>query len=122
MVERGAGQGKTALLLYSSDHGVAMPTCADQYRTGCGLSSLQVPLLTWSNAALRERFPQLVPQFAKEEREQLVRSNAALADISVAALGFPGVLTAQAGPQGRQLAFHGHDWPVLQKLDACSLQ
>lgn len=122
MVERGAGQGKTALLLYSSDHGVAMPPCADQYRTGSGLSSLQVPLLTWSNAALRERFPQLVPQFAQAEREQLVRSNAALADISVAALGFPGVLTGLAGPQGRQLAFHGHDWPELQKLDACSLQ
>jgi hypothetical protein len=56
------------------------------------------------------------------EREQLERSNAALADISVAALGFPGVLTALAGPQGRQLTFHEHDWPALQKLDACSLQ
>jgi len=121
-VERSAGMQKTALLLYSSDHGVAMPPCADQYRTGSGLSSLQVPLLSWSNAALRARLPQLVPEFAATEREQLSRSNAAVADIAVSALGYPDALTALAGPQGRQLTFHEHDWPALQKLDACSLQ
>lgn len=121
-VERSAGMQKTALLLYSSDHGVAMPPCADHYRTGSGLSSLQVPLLTWSNAVLRTRLPQLVPEFAESERRHLSRSNAAVADISVAALGYPNALTALTGSPGRLLTFKDHDWPALQKLDACSLQ
>lgn len=118
-VAKRAGPEQTALLLYSSDHGVAMPPCADQYRTGSGLSSLEVPLLVWSSPAVRARLPQLLPDFSEAERVQLARSNAAVADISVAALGYPGAL---AGAGNRALTFNGRDWSALQQLDACSLQ
>lgn len=117
-IEQSTTQQQTAMLIYSSDHGVAMPPCADHYRTGSGLSSLQVPLLVWSNLALSA--PKVaLPHFADNEREHLVRSNAEVADIAVAALGFPGALKPS---QSRELSFNGLDWTELQQRDACSLQ
>ena len=117
-IEQSTTQQQTAMLIYSSDHGVAMPPCADHYRTGSGLSSLQVPLLVWSNQALSAQRAAL-PQFADHEREHLVRSNAEVADIAVAALGFPDALKPS---HRRELSFNGLGWTELQQRDACSLQ
>lgn len=122
MLDNAVAGGSTAMMLYSSDHGVAMPPCADQYRTGSGLSSLEVPLLAWGNAALRTQSPQLLPQFSQAQRAWPMLSNATVADFAVAALGYPEALKQIAPPEVRALTFQGRSWAELQNLDACTLQ
>lgn len=121
-LDRSAKSDHTAMLLYSSDHGVAMPPCAEQYRTGSGLSSLQVPLLVWGNPRLRAQAPQLWPAFDEQERQTVQRSNASLAEIAAAAVGYPQSLQLPPNAVAKQLLYQGKSWPELQKLDACSLK
>lgn len=121
-LDRSAGADRTAMLLYSSDHGVAMPPCADQYRTGSGLSSLQVPLLVWGNPRLRAQAPQLWPVFDEQERQTVHRSNASLAEIAAAATGYPQALQLPQDSPAKQLLYQGKSWSELQKLDACNLK
>lgn len=122
LLDQSAADKQGAMLLYSSDHGVAMPPCADQYRTGSGLSSLQVPLLVWSNAALSHTAQSLVPQFSEQEKLVLSRSHATVAEMAAQAVGYSQGLVIPADSPAKSLSYRGRRWEELQQLDACTLR
>lgn len=105
----------TAMLLYTSDHGLVTPPCSDAYTTGSSLSSLQVPLLLWGNAQLRRSAPQLWSTAAAPKPQEVRLSNAEIARMATQTLGYRPAL---APP----LEALGHSWKTLQEMDACNLQ
>lgn len=70
-----------AVLLYASNHGIAMPPCSSDYVHGRSLSALEVPYLACDNAAT-----------------QAVRSNALVAETAVRAVGYGELLRQLSGP------------------------
>lgn len=58
------GQGRRAVLLYLSDHGLNLLDCGGNYTHGSARSAYEVPLLAWSNAAFRAAQPAWAAQLA----------------------------------------------------------
>lgn len=127
LLDATAGSG-TALLLYSSDHGILLPPCTTEYRHGAGLSSFEVPMLVWSNAALRARQGDVLPDFARPVAAAspaptlAEHSNALVAETAVRALGYGGLVDQGYWPSSRSPQLDGRAWGQLRQLHACTLQ
>jgi len=122
-----ANADRSALLLYTSDHGVLLPPCADDYRHGAGLSSLEVPLLVWANAATRTQHPQVLPDFARQpqadgQAEAAEHTNALLAETAMRAVGYGALLAQPDWPSSANPGLDGRPWAELRQRDACTLQ
>lgn len=103
----------TAMLLYSSDHGLVLPPCPGATTTGSSRSSVQVPLLVWNNQRLQDSAPQLASTIDQTTAQPMQFSNAELARLATLAVGG----TPIPSPP---LAIDGKPWSELEKLDACS--
>lgn len=108
---------QSVLMLYTSDHGLVMPPCSDDYRHGRGLSSLEVPYVVWGNDAARSLKPEL---FSHEPNDY--RSNAILAESVIDAVGYGQLLNNHGWPSSSDPSFEGHTWATLRRLDACTLR
>lgn len=124
-----ATQGRRALLLYTSDHGVLFPPCAEDYRHGAGLSSFEVPMLVWSSPTLRTQPPQWLPEFAQTPSSSNTppsatsgHSNALLAELAIQAVGYGDWLQQAGWPSSADPKLNGRTWAQLRQLNACSLQ
>lgn len=103
----------TSMLVYSSDHGLVLPPCPTAIGTGSSRSSVQVPLLVWSSASLRQTSPDFAAHIADVTRDHMQFSNAELARLASHAIG--------ASPiPSPALEVDGTPWKTLEKLDACS--
>lgn len=126
LVER-ANPDRSALLLYTSDHGVTMPPCADGYRSGTALSSYEVPMLVWANPATHARHTQVLPAFAQVPQEDghappAEHSNALLAETAIRAVGYGALLAQPTWPSSANPGLKGVPWQALRQRNACTLQ
>lgn len=115
----------SALLLYTSDHGILFPPCAEDYRHGAGLTSFEVPMLIWTNPALRAQHPSLLPAFAQPEGDGAnlsEHSNALLAELAIRAVGYGDWLLQPGWPSSANPSLNGRPWTQLRQLNACTLQ
>ena len=103
----------TAMLLYSSDHGLVLPPCPSAIGTGSSRSSVQVPLLVWANERLRSRQQALATAITQATEQPMATSNAELARLAALAIG----ATPISPPP---LEVDGKPWSTLKTLDACS--
>lgn len=122
-----ASKDRSALLLYTSDHGVLLPPCVEDYRHGAGLSSLEVPMLVWANTALRVRHPQVLPGFAQQPKADgpagaEEHTNALLAETAMRAVGYGALLAQPDWPGSTNPGLEGRPWAELRQRDACALQ
>ena len=122
LLDHSQASDQTALLLYTSDHGVSMPPCSTEYHVGRSRSSLEVPMLAWGNQALHTRMPELLPEFGAQERQELQRSTVLLAESAMRAVGQAAVIDSQDWRASRQLQVQSRPWSEVQQKDACSLQ
>lgn len=121
LVQQAAGQ-QAAVLLYTSDHGVVLPPCASEIHHGAARTSLEVPLLTWGNDALRARLPQLLPDAGERERTPALEGNARLGQLVLRATGFAAVSARAPWTQAEQPLFDGQPWAEVRQRDACTLR
>lgn len=103
----------SAMLLYSSDHGLVLPPCPTAIGTGSSRSSVQVPLMVWSNQQLQTDVPALAAAITDVTRHAMQFSNAELSRLAARAVGAKPV-------EPPALAVDGTPWSALEKLDACS--
>ncbi|OJU89710.1 MAG: hypothetical protein BGO13_10620 [Burkholderiales bacterium 66-5] len=108
---------QSALLLYTSDHGLSMPPCSAGYVHGRSLSSLDVPFLAWGNTAVQARMPRLL-----QIDPQAAYSNALVAEVAIRAVGYGELLEQPDWPSSLNPTFEGHTWQALRQLDACTLR
>ncbi|WP_170104814.1 sulfatase-like hydrolase/transferase [Pulveribacter suum] len=118
--QRSAAQ--TALLLYASDHGMILPPCASDYRHGLSVTSLEVPLLAWGNARLRQSLSELLPRFTEQDKVDARHSNALLARLALRATGFSDVAAAPAWTETDAPRYKGRPWGEVKRGDACTPQ
>lgn len=109
----------SAMLLYTSDHGVLVPPCASDYRHGAGLSSFEVPMLVWHNAAVEAA---LLPDFAQPGGNAPAHTNALLAETAIRAVGYGAWLAQAHWPASTAPAINGVPWAQLKERNACTLQ
>lgn len=112
-----ASTDQSALLLYTSDHGLSMPPCSTGYAHGRSLSSLEVPFLAWGNPAAYGQMPALFASMPGGEH-----SNALLAESAIRAVGYGTLLQQPDWPSSLDPSFEGHSWAALRKLNACTLR
>lgn len=114
MLEKAAGTG-SAMLVYTSDHGLAMPPCSDDYIHRRSLTGLEVPYFAWGNASARAQSPQLFTLHGEH-------GNAILGENTVRALGYGQMSEQGQWPDSAHPTFEGHAWQELHRLDACTLR
>lgn len=122
LLDHSQASDQTALLLYTSDHGLSMPPCTNEYRHSVSRSALELPMLAWGNQALHTRMPELLPEFAAQERQEIQRSTVLLAELAMRAVGQAAVIDSQDWRSSRQLQVQSRPWSEVQQKDACSLQ
>lgn len=127
LIDVASSDDRSALLLYTSDHGVLMPPCANGYRSGAGLSSFEVPMLVWANTATRVQHPQVLPDFARPpqadgQAEAAEHTNALLAETAMRAVGYGALLAQPDWPSSANPGLDGRPWAELRQRDACTLQ
>ena len=127
LLEQASSPHRSALLLYTSDHGVLLPPCADDYRHGAGLSSLEVPMLVWANPATHAQHAPVLPIFAQSPQaggpgQAPEHSNALLAETAMRAVGYGALLEQADWPGSAQPGFNGSAWATLRQRNACTLQ
>lgn len=122
-----ASTDRGALLLYTSDHGVLLPPCAEGYRHGAGLSSLEVPMIVWANSITRTQHGSVLPDFARhpqadEPAATAEHTNALLAETAIRAVGYGTLLEQPDWPSSTNPGLEGRPWAELRQRDACTLQ
>ena len=127
LLEQASSPHRSALLLYTSDHGVLLPPCADDYRHGAGLSSLEVPMLVWANPVTHAQHAPVLPIFAQSPQaggpgQAPEHSNALLAETAMRAVGYGALLEQADWPGSAQPGFNGIAWATLRQRNACTLQ
>ena len=126
LVER-TNPDRSALLLYTSDHGVTMPPCADGYRSGTALSSYEVPMLVWANPVTHAQHAPVLPIFAQSPQaggpgQAPEHSNALLAETAMRAVGYGALLEQADWPSSAKPGLNGIAWATLRQRNACTLQ
>ena len=123
---RDASLQRSALLLYTSDHGVLFAPCAEDYRHGAALSSLEVPLLAWANPPAQQQHGALLAAFTPAANASgppaHAHSNALLAELAMRAVGYGAWLQQPDWPSSQQPGWEGRSWAQLRQGDACTLQ
>ena len=127
LLEQASSPHRSALLLYTSDHGVLLPPCADDYRHGAGLSSLEVPMLVWANPVTHAQHAPVLPIFAQAPQaggpgQAPEHSNALLAETAMRAVGYGALLEQADWPSSAKPGLNGIAWATLRQRNACTLQ
>lgn len=118
LLDRASG-ARSAILLYTSDHGLVLPPCSQVVRHGAAHTSAEVPLLVWSNAELRTRAPAWLSQIVADARQQAEPGNARLGQIALQAMGFSEAAAQLPWPQAVQPSFEGVPWSQVRQGNAC---
>ena len=105
----------SAMLLYTSDHGLIMPPCDNAFTTGTSRSSLEVPFVFWGNAQLQKKAPQLWQRLSAQPSTTATHSNAEMARLASEGLGYPPL---PAPP----LELDGKPWSSFEHANACTMQ
>lgn len=110
---------RTAALFYTSDHGLVLPPCANEIRHGAARTSAEVPLLVWSNAALRAQAPAWLSQVTDDAGRQAEPGNARLGQMALQAIGFPDAAAQSPWPHAVDPSFRGMAWAQMRQGNAC---
>lgn len=105
----------SALLLYTSDHGLGMPPCSTEYIHRRGLSSLEVPFFLWSNDIGHFEFPEI---FSRNGQY----GNSILGEMVTRLVGYRKLTEEGEWPGSDHPKFEGHTWQELSRMNACTLR